>query len=338
MTAPATRLTLPGTALSVSALCLGGNRFGGDLDEAASFALLDAYAERGGNFIDTAHVYADWIPGNAPSSSERTIGRWLADRRPAGIVVATKGGHPPLDDPATKRLDLGSLRSDVEGSLACLGVAALDLFYLHRDDPGRPAADVLSSLERLRSEGLIRHYAASNWSVARLREAEAAATAENWAGFVASQVEWSLARRNLGTAAADLVAMDPGMVAFHRRTRLTAVPYSAQARGYFDKVAGAMDPATARAYDSAANRDAAALIGGIAAAHGASPTQVMLAALIRLPFPVVPVIGPRTPAQVAASWDALSIDLDGGALERLSALACGPTAGDAADRAPMPHR
>lgn len=310
MTAPGPKLMLPGTKLAVSPLCLGGNRFGGELDEAASFALLDAFAERGGNFIDTAHVYADWIPGNAPSSSERIIGRWLADRRPHGVVVATKGGHPPLDDPSTKRLDAGSLRADVEGSLACLGLPALDLFYLHRDDPGRPAADILLALERLRSEGLIRHYAASNWSTARLREAHAAARAEGWAGFVASQVEWSLATRNPGTAATDLVAMDRGMVDFHESTGWAAVPYSAQAKGYFDKASGVLDPATARAYDNARNRDTTALLGAIAARHGATPTQVMLAAFRRLPFPVVPVIGPRTPEQIEGSWAALSLDLD----------------------------
>ncbi len=321
MTGPAPRVVLPGTDLAVSPLCLGGNRFGGELDEGASFALLDAFAERDGNFVDTAHVYADWIPGNAPSSSERTIGRWLALRRPRGFVVATKGGHPPLDDPSTKRLDAASLKADVEGSLACLGLDALDLFYLHRDDPGRPAVEVLDALERLRSEGLVRHYAASNWSVGRLREARAAATAEGWAGFVASQAEWSLAARNPGTAAPDLVAMDRDMIALHEETGWAAVPYSAQAKGYFDKAGGALDPATARAYDNARNRDTAALLGRIAARSGATPTQVMLASFRHLPFPAVPVVGPRNPGQLAASWAALSLDLGAEDQAQLSTLA-----------------
>lgn len=319
MTAP--RVALPGTDLSVSPLCLGGNRFGGELDEGASFALLDAFAERGGNFVDTAHVYADWVPGNAPSSSERTIGRWLADRRPAGMVVATKGGHPPLGDPAAKRLDAASLRADVQGSLACLRLDALDLFYLHRDDPDRPAVEILGALERLRAEGLIRHFAASNWSVGRLREARAAAEAEGWAGFVASQAEWSLAARNPGTAAPDLVAMDRGMVALHEETGWAAVPYSAQAKGYFDKLPGALDPALLRAYDNLRNRDTANLLAGIAARCGSTPTQVMLAAFRRLPFPAVPVIGPRDAEQLASSWAALSLDLGAEDEARLSALA-----------------
>lgn len=326
MTAPAPRLTLPGTDLSVSPLCLGGNRFGGELDEAGSFALLDAFAERGGNFVDTAHVYADWIPGNAPSSSERTIGRWLADRRPRDVVVATKGGHPPLDDPSTKRLDAGSLRADVESSLTCLGIPALDLFYLHRDDPRRPAADILRALERLRAEGLVRHYAASNWSSGRLREAQVAAAAEGWPGFVANQAEWSLATRNPGTAAPDLVAMDGDMVALHQSAGWAAVPYSAQAKGYFDKPAGALDPATARAYDNPRNRDTAALLRSIAGRHGATATQVMLAAFRRSTFPVVPVIGPRTPEQLDASWAALSLDLGAEDEARLSNLVVSLTA------------
>lgn len=303
------RIALPGTELVVSRLCLGGNRFGGGLDQAESFALLDALVAAGGNFIDTAHVYADWIAGNETSSSEKTLGRWLASRRPAGIVVATKGGHPPLATPTVSRLDPESLRRDVEDGLANLGLDRLDLFYLHRDDPGRPVAEILGALEALRDEGLLRHYGASNWSLARLEEADAAARRQGWQGFVANQSEWSLARRNPETIPGDLHVMDAAMVAFHRRTGMAAIPYSAQAKGYFDKVAAGLDEATARLYDNAGNRALAGDLAVLAAGHGATPTQIMLAALVRAPFPTVPVVGCRTPQQVASSLASLSIPL-----------------------------
>ncbi len=313
----AARITLPGTALSVSRLCLGGNRLGGDLDEAASFALLDAFVAAGGNFIDTAHVYADWIPGNETSSSEKTLGRWLKSRRPNGIVIATKGGHPPLVDPARKRLDRASLRQDVEEALTHLGSSALDLFYLHRDDPARPVADILAVLEALRGDGLIRHYGASNWSTARLEEAQAAAERHGWQGFVANQAEWSLARRNPETIPGDLHVMHGSMLALHLRGGLTAIPYSAQAKGYFDKALGNLDSATARLYDNPENRHLAGELLALAAAHDATPTQIMLAALIRAPFPTVPVIGCRTPEQIMSSLASLSIDLAPGDAARL---------------------
>lgn len=315
------RLTLPGTELSVSRLCLGGNRLGGDLDEAGSFALLDAFVAAGGNFVDTAHVYADWMPGNETSSSEKMLGRWLASRRPADIVVATKGGHPRLADPAHKRLDRASLRLDVEEALTHLRLDRLDLFYLHRDDPSRPVAEILAALEDMRDEGLIRHYGASNWSTGRLEQALAAAARESRQGFIANQAEWSLARRNPETIPADLQIMDGGMLALHRRTGLAAIPYSAQAKGYFDKAAALLDAATARLYDNAANRRLADELAGLAAQHGATPTQIMLRALTQATFATVPVVGCRTPEQVRSSFASLAIDLSPDSAGRLLALA-----------------
>lgn len=317
----ADRIVIPGTDLQVSRLCLGGNRLGGELGRDESFALLDAFVQGGGNFIDTAHVYADWIAGNERSSSEKTLGRWLASRRPQGIVIATKGGHPPLDQPAQSRLDAASLRRDVEESLANLGVDALDLLYVHRDDPGRPAAEILGALESLRVEGLIRCYGASNWTAARLAEAEAAAAREGWRGFVANQAEWNLARRNPETIPADLAVMDAAMLRHHRRSGLAAIPYSAQAKGYFDGPAETRSAAALRLYDNAASRAVALRLGVLAAKVGATPTQVMLAAMLRAPFPVIPVIGCRTPTQVTSSLGSLAIALEGDEAEALLAIA-----------------
>ena len=163
-------VTLPGTGLRVSRLCLGGNRLGGELDQDASFALLDGFVDHGGTFIDSAHVYADWIPGNERSSSEKTLGRWLKARGGArGVVIATKGGSPHVGAPGVRRLDPASIRQDVTEALDNLGVAAIDLFYLHRDDPVRPVDDLLGTVEGLRKEGLIRHCACSNWAGIRRR-------------------------------------------------------------------------------------------------------------------------------------------------------------------------
>ena len=303
------RIQIPGTTLGVSRLCLGGNRFGGELGEAESFALLDAFVEAGGNFIDTAHVYADWVTGNAPASSERMIGRWLASRKPEGIVVATKGGHPPLASPGTGRLDAASLREDVESSLRHLGLPALDLFYLHRDDPVLSVFEILEVLEAMRSEGLLRHYGASNWDSARLQASAEIAQACGWEGFVANQAEWSLATRNPRMRATSLQAMDSRMKSFHRKTGLAAIPYSAQAKGYFDKLDAGLDDATARLYDNPRSRAMADRLAKFARRETATSTQVMLAALMRAPFATIPVIGCRSPEQVFSSFASLQVNL-----------------------------
>ena len=308
--AVAGRLVLPRTDLAVSPLCLGGNRFGGELDAEASFAVLDAYVAGGGRFVDTAHVYADWVPGNVPSSSERTIGRWLAARRLADRpVIATKIGHPRLDEPGRPRLDAASLRADAEAARDHLGLPALDLVYLHRDDPARPVEDILTSLAALRDDGVVRHVGASNWTAARLQEAERVAAERGLPAFAVNQMAWSLAGQNPGAAAGDLAAMDEATRGFHARTGIAAVPYSSQAKGYFDKPVSALPPDTARLYDNAANRALARRLRAVADRHGATPTQVALAALRDAPFPTVPVVGCRTPAQVASSLASLALRL-----------------------------
>ena len=304
------RITLPGTDLCVSRLCLGGNRLGAQLDHAASFSLLDAFEALGGNFIDTAHVYANWLPDVERSCSEKTIGRWLSASGAEGYVVATKIGHPPLDDPTTRRLDAASLRADVAEALAHLGLARLDLVYLHRDDPARPVDEILGVLEELRGEGLIRYYGASNWSPSRLEQAQQAARRHGWAGFSANQPEWSLAGRNPGSVADDLFAMDAAMLGWHERNQIAAIPYSAQAKGYFDKLRlDTLDDVTARAYDNAANRAVADILNEIAVRSHATPTQVALNALIQGPVTSVPVIGPRTTEQLQSSFESLALPL-----------------------------
>ena len=79
------------TGLKVSALCLGTMQFGWTADEAASFAVMDAFAEAGGTFLDTADVYSRWHPGNPGGVSEQIIGRWMRQRgNRQTITLATK--------------------------------------------------------------------------------------------------------------------------------------------------------------------------------------------------------------------------------------------------------
>jgi aryl-alcohol dehydrogenase-like predicted oxidoreductase len=91
---------------------------------------------------------------------------------------------------------------------------------------------------------------------------------------------------------------------------VAVIPYSAQAKGYFDKAPDALPPALARLYGNAANRSTAAKLAILAQRHGASPTEVMLAAMLRMPFPAVPIVGPRTITQLRSSAVCLRIALN----------------------------
>ena len=137
----------------------------------SAFEMLDAYVEAGGTEIDTASVYSDWVPGET-GRSETIIGERLKARgNRDGIVINTKGAHPPMGDMHSPRSDAASLRHDVELSLKRLGVDALDLWYFHRDDPSRPVADLVGPVHELIAEGKVKAYGVSNWSAARIGEA-----------------------------------------------------------------------------------------------------------------------------------------------------------------------
>ncbi|WP_370185454.1 aldo/keto reductase [Rhodococcus wratislaviensis] len=315
------RAALAGTDLTVSRLCLGGNRFGSALDADESFALLDAYAELGGNFLDTALAYADWVPGVERSCSEKTVGRWLSARGRRDMVIATKGGHPDLHHPAGPRLDAASLRADAYASVQNLGGAPIDLYYLHRDDPARPIDDILDTMESLVAEGAIRYYAASNFSAARLTAAADCAHRTGARGFVANQLEWSLAAPKPERVAPDLTYMDADLLTFHRTTGLPAVPYSAQAKGYFDKMRNtAALPESVERYDTPDNTRTADRLHRLADQYAVEATALALRALIDCDIPTVPVIGCRTVEQLHGSWTALTIELDPTDAELLACL------------------
>ena len=139
------------TGLDVFPLCLGGNVFGWTADEAGSFAVLDAYAAAGGNFVDTADSYSAWVAGNSGGESEEIIGRWLAARGNRDqMIVATKVGRLP----GKADLRAKTIRQAAEDSLRRLQTDYIDLYYAHGDDdPDIPARGDARSVRRTRPRG-----------------------------------------------------------------------------------------------------------------------------------------------------------------------------------------
>ena len=128
---------------------LGCVTFGREIDEAASFALLDHAFERGVRHFDTAAAYGG-------GASETILGKWLASRKPQGITVATKI-LPPYD------------RIDISASMERLGVEQIDLLYLHQwHESALQAGPALDDLVR---SGLVRQLGASNFTLAQLQSA-----------------------------------------------------------------------------------------------------------------------------------------------------------------------
>jgi aryl-alcohol dehydrogenase-like predicted oxidoreductase len=304
-------VSVPSTDLNVYPISLGTAQSGLTLDRPAAFRMFDAYVEAGGNFIDTAKVYTDWLPGER-SASEKAIGEWLRLRRNrARMVIATKGGHPDLANMHKPRLSPAEITGDLEASLRHLGVETIDLYWLHRDDSARPAGEILETLAKQAKTGKTRYYGCSNWSTGRIREAQDYATTHDLPGFTASQMMWSLAVVDPGALSDDTLApMDSEMMAYHRDTGLPAIPFSSQAGGLFSKLAEGRGAAAGEGpYRSPRNRARLGRILSLAGETGFTITQIVLGYLRSQTFFTLPVIGPRTLDQLADSLTAAELRL-----------------------------
>ena len=299
-------IPLPRTGLTVSQLCLGTNQFGTALDEPRALEMLDTFRALGGNFIDTAHGYADWIPSAPRAASEHCIGRWLARQRRDSVVIATKGCEFDYRAGFTPRVTPEHLRTDLEGSLAALGTDYIDLYWLHRDDPSHPVEAILDALIAHQRAGRIRHFGCSNWSVSRIQLAQRYAASIGHEGFVACQPMWGLAEPD--RAAMQQFApggyYEDGYRALHE-AGLTMIPYSGQSRGIFTRLAGGQEESIAadvRAlYLSDTNRRKLGVVRELALKHNATVNAVVLAYLTSQPLPTVPIIGASSVAQLRES-------------------------------------
>ena len=316
-------IDLPGFSPAPSQLCLGTNMFGTALGREAAAEVLEVFFGAGGNFLDTAHSYGDWIPDIPRAASERLLGELLAARPRDSYLLATKGCE--FDYRAgdfALRVTPAHLEQDLLGSLENLKTPYIDLYWLHRDDPSRPVADIVDALIAERAAGRIRHFGCSNWSPARIREAQAHAASRGEAGFAACQPMWGLAVPD----AAALARFSPGGYYEDGYRELHAdgllmVPYSGQSRGYFTKLAtGArLGDDIAGLYDHPANRGKLPVIREIAAHHGCDINTVVLAYLCSQPLPTIPIIGASSAAQLRESLRATALQLSAAELERLRA-------------------
>lgn len=303
-------VTIPSTGLSPACICLGTNYFGTEVPASVAVDLLDSYTAMGGNFIDTAHIYADWIPGTK-SVSEKTLGKWMADRKNRHrMILATKGGHPPLETPHISRLSRQDLYFDVEESLRFLQTDYIDLYWLHRDDPRIPVGEMLGTLNELVTSGKIRYFGCSNWHATRMVEAHAYAAAHQLRGFIANQPNWSLAVLNDGAVTdKTLVEMDQAAITYHRQTGLAAIPYSAQAKGFFQKLPDHLKPRDRELYWNEINLRRAEKVTHLAGKYGVSISAIVLGYLIGQPFVTIPVIGTRNVVQLQDSLRAANVNL-----------------------------
>ena len=306
------------TDLKPSVICMGSVA---QYDGSPLLSFYDEYVERGGNCFDTANLYGKDLTGT--NSHERCLGGWLKSKPPSfrdSLIICSKGGHPADGDYGAHRLSREDVAADLDESLEGLGIETIDLYWLHRDDPGRPVGEMLAYLNEFARQGKIRYFGVSNWTAPRMREAEAYAQKNGLGGFVANQPQWSCAAaKQEALDDTTCVTMDADAFRFHSETGLAVIPYTSNARGYFQKLLSGipLDDNLKATFDTPQNRSRFEILKTAAAERNCTVSQAALAFLLHQPFPVIPIVGCSSREQLLESISAVDIALDGETVNKL---------------------
>lgn len=308
-------MKVPEGYMRVSKIVLGADYFGTTVSEEEAFRLLDTFIEAGGNCVDTARMYAEWIPGGG-GASELLLGRWLKARRNRnGIIISTKGAHPKLGHMDVNRLSRKEIEADLDESLKALGTDVIDIYWLHRDDPNYPVEEIMETLTLLAGKGKIRAAGCSNWSTARLEEANRAASKNGFTSFVASQVQWSLAA-STPEAHGDptIICMDSREHDWYLKNQFPVFAYSSQAKGFFTKaIEQGMEALNEKSKNRFVTPDNMARLERVreySRQSGLAPTAVALGYLLCNQVPAIAIVGCKKLGQLQDSLTAADVKID----------------------------
>ena len=303
---------LGSTGLDVSQLCFGTWRFNKETDgvletdRETAHALLDQFADLGGNFIDTANGYGG-------GTSEEWIGEWLADRDREDFVIASKV-YWSQRSRFSSNLSRKNIRAEIEGSLERLDTEYLDVYYIHRYDDDTPIVETMRTLSRLVDEGKVHYLAASSMAAWKLTKALWASDVEGLERFEATQPRFNAADRPRDYLD---VCADQG---------LAVCPYSPLDGGFL----------TGKYAEGDADEESRAALQGwdlefsdrkwavhdavvsVADELEASPAQVALRWLIdQRAFTCIPIFGARTADQMADNMGAVEVSLSDEQYDRI---------------------
>lgn len=305
-------ITIKNTSLNASNIALGTDTFGSLTDKNTSFELLDFYYNYGGNLIDTAECYANWLE-NGVHASETLIGNWLYERNLRNkILISTKGGHYQYGQP--HRLTKNDIETDLNGSLKRLKTDYIDIYWLHRDATDAPAGEIMEILSETVKSGKVRYIGLSNWSNKRFSEALQYTEKHSLPQPVASQIQYSAAYPNPEKNEPDLILMNNEEYSFFKSSSMTVFAYASQAKGFFSKfLHGGIEALSKKAYSRYYNAETLKRFENLKALYpqkNCSINSLALAALInRNDFDTIPIIGCKSVDQLKDSLSASDIIL-----------------------------
>jgi len=301
------------TGVKVHPLCLGCMNFGGRADEDASRAILDAYFEADGNFIDTANVYTN-------SNSEQIIGRWMADRGTRDQIVLSTKVHGKRSDHVNDR---GNHRwhivREVENSLRRLKTERIDVYHIHRPDADTPIDQTLRALDDLLRQGKVLYLASSTFPAWQLCEAHYIARELGTARFDVEQPPLNILDRRT----------EAEVLPFCREYNVATIVWSPLARG---RLAGTYTRDGRKFpdgtwYQAQGKNDFPAAqwpvmegVDQLADEVGATSSQFALAWCLQVPGVTCPIIGPRTVEQLKDNLGSIDVKLTDDIVSRVDEL------------------
>lgn len=308
-------INIPDSELSLSTIGLGTVGAGLDWDHEDANRLFDSYIDNGGNVIDSARVYSDWVRPEV-GRSERVIGDWLEQsKRRNEVILITKGGHPDmLAEPLEmhkNRLARHQMQNDIELSLKTLRTNVIDIYFYHRDDISIPVSELIETMEMFKREGKIRYYGCSNWTTARMKEADEFCRQNNYRGFVANEALLNIGLKHMNPLADDtLVTFDDEMYEYHKgNKRNLAIPYMSVCSGFFHLyLTGGPDSVKNNPYNTPQNRLIAENLKVLMKKYDASITQVVLGFFTVQDFDCLPLYGPLNQEQIKDALKTMDIN------------------------------
>jgi predicted dehydrogenase/aryl-alcohol dehydrogenase-like predicted oxidoreductase len=270
-------------------------------DDIASGAVVwDAWMEAGGNAFDTGFVYGG-------GHHEKVLGDWIANRGVAkDIVTIVKGAHTPYCLPR-------AIEAQLNISLERLGLDYAPIYIMHRDNLDVPVGEFVDALNRLNRAGRIGAFGGSNWSVARMKEANAYAVAKGLKPFTMLNNNLSLAVMERPVWGGCITSNTPETLAYLRDSQTTHVSWSSQARGYFlpealrSRLPADTSPETC--FGSTANAERRIRAEKLAKDNRVSPHNIATAWVLGQSFPSLALVGPRSPGEIASTLPGLSVKL-----------------------------
>ena len=305
------------TGLKVSPLCLGSMNFGWTADEKTSFAVMDAFAEAGGNIIDTADVYSRWVEGHNGGESEGVIGRWLQARgNRSQMIIATKVRGQMGPGPNDQGLSRRHIFDACDASLRRLQSDTIDLYQTHYFDADVPIDETLEALDRLVQQGKVRYVGCSNYPAWRLMEALWTSDKCGLARYNSIQPHYNLVNRAEFERELAEVCLANG---------IGIIPYSPLAGGFLTgKYSRDRDTDSVRAegvrqhYFNDAGWKVLDAVRAVAGELDTTPLAVSLAWLLAQPGMTAPIFGANTVEQLQGSLAALDVDLTAEQMETLN--------------------